>query len=157
MFFFLLVLIAFGCSSVAGADEYACTPLPTQKNTSAILSELRRQMQNENIGVYVIFPDDEHGSEYTQPYDKRRDWITGFRGSAGIAVVSWRAAALWTDGRYFTQAEEQLDCGNWLLMRDGNPGVPTLVNWLVSEANQTTLVRISTRSCFIKEFRIYIY
>jgi Xaa-Pro aminopeptidase len=102
-------------------------------------------MQNEGIDIYVIFSDDEHGSEYTQPYDRRRDWITGFRGSAGTAVVSSRTAALWTDSRYFTQAEEQLDCANWLLMKEGNPGVPTLINWLVSEANQTALVRLHIR------------
>jgi Xaa-Pro aminopeptidase len=97
-------------------------------------------MQNVGIGIYVIFSDDEHGSEYTQPYDKRRDWITGFLGSAGIAIVSLQTAALWTDSRYFTEAEEELDCANWLLMRDGQPGVPSLLNWLVTEANQTSLV-----------------
>ncbi|CAF3421847.1 unnamed protein product [Rotaria sp. Silwood1] len=139
MFLFTLLLITFSSSFVNGADQNTCTPTSTQKNTSTILSNLRREMQNEGIGIYVIFPDDEHGSEYTQPYDKRRDWITGFSGSAGIAVVSLRTAALWTDSRYFTQAEEQLDCANWLLMRDRNPGVPMLINWLVSEANQTTL------------------
>lgn len=145
MFFFILVLIVLNCLSVNGADEYSCTSLPTQKNTSAILNSLRQHMQNQNISVYVIFPDDEHASEYTQAYDKRRDWITGFRGSAGVAVVSLQAAALWTDSRYFTQAEEELDCANWLLMRDGNPGVPTLINWLVSEANQTTSVTFHIR------------
>ncbi len=98
-------------------------------------------MRDEGIGIYVIFADDEHGSEYTQPYDKRRDWISGFRGSAGTAVVSLQTAAIWTDSRYYTQAEEELDCDNWLLMRDGMPGVPSLINWLVSEANQTVLVR----------------
>ncbi|CAF4146273.1 unnamed protein product [Rotaria sp. Silwood2] len=139
MFFFILVLLTFSSSFVNGADQNTCTPSSTQKNTSTILNDLRQEMRNKGIGIYVIFPDDEHGSEYTQPYDKRRDWITGFSGSAGIAVVSLRTAALWTDSRYFTQAEEQLDCANWLLMRDKNPGVPTLINWLVSEANQTVL------------------
>lgn len=133
--------MTFGSSLIYGNDQYQCTPLSTQKDTSAILSKLRQEMQKENISIYVIFSDDEHGSEYTQPYDKRRDWITGFRGSAGTAVVSWRTAALWTDSRYFTQAEEQLDCTNWLLMRTGNPGVPSLVEWLVAETNQTALVR----------------
>ncbi len=145
MFFFILILITLGSSFINGANGNTCTHLPTQKNTSTILTNLRQQMQNEGIGIYVIFSDDEHGSEYTQPYDKRRDWITGFRGSAGTAVVSLQTAALWTDSRYFTQAEEQLDCENWLLMRDGNPGVPTLINWLVSEANQTALVKFYIR------------
>lgn len=133
-------LIVSSCLFIGGTAQFACTPLSTQKNTSVILANLRQQMRNAGIGLYVVFADDEHGSEYTQPYDKRRDWITGFRGS-GTAVVTLEKAALWTDGRYFTQAEEQLDCANWLLMRDGNTGVPTLINWLVSEANRTGEVR----------------
>jgi len=157
MFFVILGLIALGSSFVNGADENTCAPLPTQKNTSIILSQLRQEMQNEGIGIYVIFPDDEHASEYTQPYDRRRDWITGFRGSAGIAVVSLRTAAFWTDSRYFTQAEEQLDCENWLLMKDGNPGVPSLITWLVSEANQTELVRFHIYYYFLDEFKIYLF
>ncbi|CAF4479709.1 unnamed protein product [Rotaria socialis] len=99
--------------------------------------DLRREMKNAGIGIYVVFSDDEHGSEYTQPYDKRRDWITGFRGSAGIAVISLRTAALWTDSRYFIQAEEELDCANWLLMRNGNDNVPKVITWLVTEASET--------------------
>ena len=141
MRFIVLILLAFGSSLIHGADEHKCIALSTQKNTSSILTQLRDEMQKEGIGVYVIFPDDEHASEYTQPYDKRRDWISGFRGSAGVAVVSLTDAALWTDSRYYTQAEEQLDCDNWLLMRDGSSGVPTLMNWFVSRANQTNLVR----------------
>jgi hypothetical protein len=141
MFFFILILTVLGSSFVHGVDQNECRPLSTQKNTSLILINLRQQMRDEGIGIYVIFADDEHGSEYTQPYDKRRDWISGFRGSAGTAVVSLQTAAIWTDSRYYTQAEEELDCTNWLLMRDGMPGVPSLINWLVSEANQTVLVR----------------
>ena len=146
MFRFALILAVLGSSLGQGVDQNRCTSLPTQKNTSAILNNLREQMRNAGIGIYVIFGDDEHGSGYTQPYDQRRDWISGFRGSAGTAVVSLEKAAFWTDSRYYTQAEEQLDCANWLLMRDGSPGVPTLINWLVSEANQTSLVRSHVRS-----------
>jgi hypothetical protein len=143
MFFFILVVIVIGTSFVNGANNTSCTPTTKQKNTSRILTNLRREMQNAGIGIYIVFSDDEHGSEYTQPYDNRRDWITGFRGSAGVAIVSLERAALWTDSRYFTQAEEELDCANWLLMRHGNPGVPSIINWLVTEANRTALVRFS--------------
>ncbi len=141
MFFLILLIITLGLSFANGTNNTTCTPIPTQKNTSIILTNLRREMENAGIGIYVVFSDDEHGSESTQPYDQRRDWITGFHGSAGIAVISSQTAALWTDSRYFTQAEEELDCANWLLMRDGQPGVPRLIDWLVTEANQTTLVR----------------
>ena len=137
----VLVLVVLGTSVVCDFNPTSCTPMAKQKNTSIILMNLRREMQSAGIGIYIVFSDDEHGSEYTQPYDKRRDWITGFTGSAGIAIVSLRAAALWTDSRYFTQAEEELDCTNWLLMKDGQPGVPDLASWLIVEANQTTLVR----------------
>ena len=143
MFICVLLLVVFGTSLVCSSSATSCTPLSAQKNTSMILINLRREMQNAGIGIYIVFSDDEHGSEYTQPYDKRRDWITGFTGSAGIAIISARRAALWTDSRYFTQAEEELDCANWMLMRDGQPGVPEIANWIVAEANQTTLVRCS--------------
>jgi len=143
MFFFILVVIVIATSFVNGANNTSCTPTTKQKNTSRILTNLRREMQNAGLGIYIIFSDDEHGSEYTQPYDNRRDWITGFRGSSGVAIVSLDRAALWTDSRYFTQAEEELDCANWLLMRQGNPGVPSIINWLVTEANRTALVRFS--------------
>lgn len=61
--------------------------------------------------------------------DRRRHFITGFTGSAGTAVVTQTEALLWTDGRYFQQAEIQLD-ENWTLMKDGLPETPTMVQWL---------------------------
>ena len=143
MFFFIFVLIVLGTSLVNGANNAtSCTPMPTQKNTSTILMNLRREMQEAGIDIYVVFSDDEHGSEYTQPYDKRRNWITGFQGSAGTAIITLQTVALWTDSRYFTEAEEELDCANWLLMRDGQPGVPKIIDWLVDQTNQTTLVKL---------------
>lgn len=123
-----------------GLAANTCQPLPTQKNTTIALKNLREQMTASNISVYVIFADDEHGSEYTQHYDKRRDWLSGFRGSAGTAVVSLSSAALWTDSRYFTEAEEELDCRNWLLMKSGEPNVPSLIDWFVDQANTSSFV-----------------
>jgi Xaa-Pro aminopeptidase len=58
-------------------------------------------------------------------------------GSAGTAVVTRTNAALWTDGRYWTQAEDELDCKNWYLMRQGLSGVPALTSWLAGEVNST--------------------
>jgi hypothetical protein len=141
MLFYVLLLIIIARSTFAdGTTINKCSSRPT-KNTTTILADLRREMQNAGIGIYVIFTSDQLGSEFMQPYDKRRDWISGFRGSAGTAVVSEQIAALWTDNRYFTQAEEELDCANWLLMREGEPDVPTLIAWLVAESNRTALVR----------------
>lgn len=141
MTFLKFIFIIISVSYVYGLDHTNCVPTSKQKDTSKILTNLRREMQNEGIGIYIVFSDDEHSSEYTQPYDKRRDWITGFSGSAGIAVISLRTAALWTDSRYFTQAEEELDCANWLLMRTGNENVPTLISWITNEANEANWVR----------------
>jgi Xaa-Pro aminopeptidase len=68
-------------------------------------------------------------SEYIAARDRRRAFITGFTGSAGTAVVTQDKALLWTDGRYFLQAENQLD-DSWTLMKDGMPDVLTLTQWL---------------------------
>ena len=144
---FMLILIVVANVGVNGINNTVCTPIPKQKNTTTILVNLRREMQNENIGIYIVFSNDEHGNEYTQPYDKRRDWITGFHGSSGVAVISLETAVLWTDSRYFVQAEEELDCANWLLMRYGNQDVPSLISWLVTTANQTNVVGFYIQEC----------
>ncbi|CAF1100417.1 unnamed protein product [Didymodactylos carnosus] len=140
LFWTFVLIIATGSALVDGATNNTCSSRPeTQKNTTKILADLRREMQDAGIGIYVIFAGDELGIAYAHPFDKRRDWLSGFRGSAGTAVVSEETAALWADSRYFIQAEEELDCANWLLMREGEPDVPTLIDWLVVEANRTTL------------------
>ncbi|CAF1040005.1 unnamed protein product [Adineta ricciae] len=139
LFAVLAVLITVQSSFCNELNQTTCRPKATQKNTSIILKDLRREMQNIGIGIYIILSGDEHGSEYTQEYDKRREWLTGFHGSSGIAIVTLQTAALWTDSRYFTQAEEELDCANWLLMRDRAAGVPTVTQWLLTMGNQTRL------------------
>lgn len=78
----------------------------------------------------VIPSEDAHQSEYVAGCDERRAYISGFTGSAGLAIVSLDAAALFTDGRYFLQASQQLD-SNWILMKSGFPDVPTWQEYLV--------------------------
>nr|XP_027231982.1 xaa-Pro aminopeptidase 1-like [Penaeus vannamei] len=90
---------------------------------------LRAEMASEDLEAYIIPTDDEHQSEYVADADKRRQYISGFSGSAGTAVVTMEQLALWTDGRYFLQADDELDC-NWLLMKQKNPGVPKMMDWL---------------------------
>ncbi|KAL0413106.1 UNVERIFIED_CONTAM: Aminopeptidase P2 [Sesamum radiatum] len=84
---------------------------------------------NINIDAYIIPSQDAHQSEFTSECYARRAYISGFTGSAGTAVVTKDKAALWTDGRYFLQAEQQLG-SSWILMRAGNFGVPTTSEWL---------------------------
>lgn len=83
------------------------------------------------IQAYIIPSVDQHQSEYVSPYDKRRGFISGFEGSAGTAVVTVNESALWTDGRYFLEAESVLDC-HWRLQRQHTPGVPSISEWLGS-------------------------
>ncbi|XP_047315787.1 aminopeptidase P2 [Impatiens glandulifera] len=95
------------------------------------LRALRELFLKPNIGIdaYIIPSQDAHQSEFIAECYMRRTYISGFTGSAGTAVVTKDMAALWTDGRYFLQAEKQLT-SSWALMRAGNFGVPTTSEWL---------------------------
>ncbi|ESO89364.1 hypothetical protein LOTGIDRAFT_177452 [Lottia gigantea] len=89
-------------------------------------------MTANDVDVYIIPSEDAHQSEYPPSYDKRRTYISGLSGSAGRAVVTQSKAALWTDGRYYLQAEDELDC-NWILMKQSVEGVPSITEWLLTE------------------------
>ncbi|KUI59308.1 putative Xaa-Pro aminopeptidase P [Cytospora mali] len=86
-----------------------------------------------SVTVSVIPSEDSHSSEYIAPCDARREFICGFSGSAGCAVITHEKAALATDGRYFNQATKQLD-DNWTLLKQGLQDVPTWQEWSASEA-----------------------
>ena len=90
------------------------------------LARLRREMAQRGMDGYVVVTDDFHGSEYVGDYFKARAYLSGFTGSAGTLVVLPDRAALWTDGRYFLQAAEQLAGSTIELMRMGQPGVPAI-------------------------------
>ena len=94
------------------------------------IAELRKLMDREHIDAYIIPTDDYHASEYVGAYFKEREYMTGFTGSAGTFVLTKDTAALWTDGRYFLQAKEQLAGSGIELMRSGQPGVPEIVDYL---------------------------
>ncbi|NXO92078.1 XPP2 aminopeptidase, partial [Certhia brachydactyla] len=89
---------------------------PTATNTTAGLAVLRDIMRTHGVHAYIVPSTDAHMSEYISERDARLGWLTGFTGSAGTAVVTQDKAALWTDSRYWTQAERELDC-NWELQR----------------------------------------
>ena len=94
------------------------------------IAALREEMQREGLGAYIFTSTDPHQSEYVADHWKGREWISGFDGSAGTAVVTMDAAALWTDSRYFLQAEEQLRGTEFQLMKLKIPGTPTIAEWL---------------------------
>jgi len=85
-----------------------------------------------NVDAFIQQTDDAHGSEYTCPTDNRRPEVSGFTGSAGTAVFTKSEAALWTDGRYFLQASQELD-SDWIMMKDGIPGTPSITEWLIEK------------------------
>ena len=90
------------------------------------LAAIRKEMAKRNISIYVVPTADFHESEYVGEHFKARKFITGFTGSAGTAVITMEEAGLWTDGRYFVQAEKQLQGSTVTLYRMGEEGVPTV-------------------------------
>lgn len=94
------------------------------------IEALRAQMRQRNIDMYIVPTSDFHESEYVGDYFKARKYITGFTGSAGTAVITMTEAGLWTDGRYFIQAEKQLAGSPVTLYRMGEEGVPTVKEYV---------------------------
>ncbi|KAF2894515.1 hypothetical protein ILUMI_11643 [Ignelater luminosus] len=99
-------------------------------NTTARLTALRKLMSE--IDAVLVTSDDEHQTSYVSESDKRRQYISGFSGSLGDALITKTEALLWTDGRYHLQADDELDC-NWILMKEGNANVPSITEWLNAE------------------------
>ena len=85
----------------------------------ARLEKIRKRMQEEQIDAYLVLSSDFHDSEYVGDYFKCREYISGFTGSAGTVLVMQDKAGLWTDGRYFLQAEKELLGSGITLFRTG--------------------------------------
>ena len=92
---------------------------------------LRVKMKETGVDACLIPTSDFHGSEYVGDYFKCREYISGFTGSAGTLVVTLDEAGLWTDGRYFLQAAKQLSGSGITLMRERQPGVPSIEEYLM--------------------------
>lgn len=97
------------------------------------LARLRELMKREHLSAFIFPSTDAHQSEYVADHWRGREWISGFDGSAGTAVVTMKSAALWTDSRYFLAAEEQLEGTEYQLMRLKMEGTPTIAEWLGKE------------------------
>lgn len=109
--------------------------MPSIKATGDLLSQLRQLMREcryyaQPLHAYIVPSTDAHNSEYPAECDKRRAFISGFTGSAGTAIITLQQAYLWTDGRYFLQATQEMD-SNWTLMKEGVPSTPTQELWLI--------------------------
>lgn len=100
------------------------------------IQALRSAMKASGIDCYVIPTCDYHNSEYVSEYFMARKYFSGFTGSAGVLVVFADQAALFTDGRYFIQAEQELKGSNIILMKTGEPDVPALTEYIEQELKE---------------------
>ena len=106
------------------------------------LDMLRELMRREHLGAFIFPSTDPHQSEYVADHWKGREWISGFDGSAGTAVVTLTSAALWTDSRYFLAAAEQLRGTGFELMRLKMPGTPTIAQWIGRQLDGTGITEV---------------
>ena len=97
---------------------------------------LRKWMKTQGLKAFIVPTTDPHNSEYVAAHWEARQWLTGFTGSAGTAVVTMNKAALWTDSRYFLQAEEQLKGTEIILMKEKLISTPTIGEWLKEEVKE---------------------
>merc|ERR1712131_175338 len=102
-----------------------------------LLASARKHLNG--VHAFIQQTDDAHGSEYTCPTDDRRPAVSGFTGSAGTAVFTATEAALWTDGRYFLQASQQLD-SDWTMMKDGLPETMSIPEWLLTKVPEGGII-----------------
>ncbi|MBU2430857.1 MAG: aminopeptidase P family N-terminal domain-containing protein, partial [Proteobacteria bacterium] len=104
------------------------------------IQALRHLMKQSNIAAIIVSGQDPHGSEYVAEHWQTRKWLTGFSGSAGTAVVTLNQAVLWTDSRYYIQAQEQILESGFVLFKTGQPDVPDVQNWLEDNLMQNDIV-----------------
>uniref|UniRef100_A0A7S1XZD6 Xaa-Pro aminopeptidase P n=1 Tax=Phaeomonas parva TaxID=124430 RepID=A0A7S1XZD6_9STRA len=108
----------------------------------APLATVRRELEAQGYDAFLVPTDDPHLSEYPPTRYARREYISGFTGSAGVAVITPAEALLWTDGRYHQQAASELS-SDWTLMKSGQPGVPALQDWLTKSLGAGRKLRVA--------------
>ena len=113
------------------------------KTINERLAALREVMRREHLGAFIFPSTDPHSGEYVPDHWKGREWITGFDGSAGTAVVTMNSAAMWTDSRYFIAAAEQLTGTEFKLMKLRMPGTPTIAEWLGGELRESSTTEVA--------------
>lgn len=129
------------CMSASSSSAVSELTLTAQSTTSDKLRVLRQAMQKASIDCFIVPTDDPHMSEYTAFYYYRREWLSGFTGSAGTVVVTKNEALLFTDGRYHNQAELELT-DEWTLMRQGNKDVPAPIEWMSTRLSPGSVVGV---------------
>mmetsp|Transcript_24802 Transcript_24802/g.41323 ORF Transcript_24802/g.41323 Transcript_24802/m.41323 type:complete len:603 (+) Transcript_24802:36-1844(+) len=119
------------------------------------LSLLRKILKEEGVDAFIVGSGDAHQSEYVSNADLRRGFISDFTGSAGTAVILQDKALLWTDGRYFLQAENELS-SEWTLMKSGQPNVPELKEWVMENMTSGNVVGVDSLLMSIGEAKTLI-
>ena len=119
------------------------------------ISKLRELMEKKHIDMYIVPSADNHQSEYVGEHFKARAFITGFTGSAGTAIITKTEAGLWTDGRYFLQAEQQLTGSGVELYRMGEPGVPTVTQFVADKLPENGTLGFDGRLVAVDEGKAY--
>lgn len=112
------------------------------RETFSHLEALREEMRRVNVDAVIIPGTDPHQSEYICDHWKFRDWVSGFTGSNGTAVVTLDQAALWTDSRYFLQAEIELEDSGFVMMKENMGNDPTIHEWLQQVLEEDSVIAI---------------
>ncbi len=115
------------------------------------IAAMRDFLRENGLAAYIVPSTDPHSSEYVADCWKAREWITGFDGSAGTAVITLDGAALWTDSRYWLAAEELLDGTGIQLMKDGLAETPSLVSWIAEKLSAGEVVGVDGKVCSVSE------
>ena len=116
------------------------------------LAALRQKMQEKGLDAYIVHASDAHQSEYIAAHWQTRAWLSGFTGSSGIVVVTATEAGLWTDGRYFVQANKELAGSGISLFKMGEPGVPKYEEFLADKLPQNSKLGFDGRVFSISGF-----
>ncbi len=127
--------------------------MQSELRTQTKLEKIRQRMKQENIHAFMILSSDFHESEYVGDYFKCREYISGFTGSAGNLVILEDKAGLWTDGRYFLQAEKELEGSGIILFRKGEDDVPELEEYLEQNLLEHTSVGVDGRTISVNAYR----
>ena len=109
------------------------------------IEEARKVMKKYKVDAYIVTSSDYHQSEYIDDYFKGREYLSGFTGSAGVLVIFKDEACLWTDGRYHIQAEKQLKGSEIKLFKQGNFGVPTYKEYIISKLAENSKIGIDAK------------
>jgi Xaa-Pro aminopeptidase len=119
------------------------------------VQKLRDEMEKYNYDYYIIPSADSHQSEYVPEYYKGRSFVSGFTGSAGTLLVGKDKAFLWTDGRYFIQAEKELEGSGIELMKMATPGYPTIDEWIEENVKKDEILAFDSTVISVNEFKKY--